>query len=296
MAFATGAAMVLAVLIGVTLQLMSNARLADRVSLLESLVAAQQRQPGAPGTVPDPKPSFAPATAPGPEAPDAEEPARTPAEAIPAEEKPVVLPPVEATLPQEFSVSQRESLRRKVLPELSEQYGSFVAKLGLGVGEEIAFYDALVDERVAVLAGRSAQPKIEERLRAALGDAGFANYLSHREGLGVRALIAAFKKKVAGTGTPIDGGQAETLFKLISEERERHAALDAKNPDMPKSIDALRGQPPEVMGKFVSSQMALVEGIEARAGEVLTPKQAAVLGEIARDQVEALKQKLAAGH
>ncbi len=293
--FAVGAVMVLAVLTGVTLQLVSNARLAARVSLLESLVAAQQRHLGAPETAPEPQRMAVAAASPAPTPTAAEESARRPAAAVSVAEKPVALPPMEASPGPSLSNAQRESLREKLLPVLSEQFGPLVAKLGLGVGEEIAFFDALVDLQLASRGGESARTEAEERLRAALGDAGFAAYLVHREGLGVRALVEALKKKLTDRGTPIEETQAKTLFEAINAERARHAALDAKDPEMPKTLEALRGQPPEVMEKFVASQMALVEAIEARAGEVLTPEQAAVLGELARAQVETLTQQLATG-
>lgn len=309
MPFASGAVLGLAVLTGVALQLLSNARMADRVDALERLVTAQQRQIAAPETATKPPPRELPSVAaasPVPARPARPEtfPVPTPPAAelspppianIAPEEKPVALPAVEASPASELSVSQRESLRRKLLPVLSDQFGPLVAKLQLGVGEEIAFYDALVDERVARSGGTSAQQPTEERLRATLGDAGFAAYVAHREGVGVRALVVDFQKKLAGSAAPIDDGQAEMLFNVISEERERHAALDAQDPEMPKSIDGLRGQPPVVIEKFVASQIALVEAIETRAGEVVTPEQAAVLGEMARGQVETLKKRVAAG-
>ena len=168
-------------------------------------------------------------------------------------------------------------------------YGSFFEAKGLSpeVRNQIATIlsqpmQALADESFAAMrAGvRTTPPSAETlrnqkteqdaALRSVLGDEGFAEFANYRQTVPDRIIIDGMQRQ----GAELSEEQSRQLLAILGEERRKISGP----PGATRNLESLPGG--DGMSAMQLEQEKLREAVSARTGQVLTPAQAAALGEV----------------
>jgi hypothetical protein len=201
----------------------------------------------------------------------------------------------------------KKVMRQQQAMGIRMMYGDLGKELGLSGDALDQLYEMLADRQMEVsvkgmemlngsgdggqleAAGKEANATREAhdaKLKAALGEEGFARFQEYERTVGDRFMMQQYQSQFAASGAPLEDEQKESLLRIIYDERSRTQAtmFDPTNKDVAGQMRALQSD--EALHQYLASQEDFNRRVLQRAGEVLGPEQVAAFEKIQKQMLE----------
>lgn len=161
----------------------------------------------------------------------------------------------------------------RVTPEQAEKFLALeVADVLQQIDADDRFFNGEEDDGIKPWPERKAE--LGRQLKEMLGEAGFAKYEAYEKTTGDRDLLIHIREQLGLNSTPLRGEQANTLLRIMLEERARTPAT-AFNPSGPQSSRekyqvAIEGDNAE---QYFKAQTDFNQRVLSRSGTLLSPDQ-----------------------
>jgi hypothetical protein len=199
--------------------------------------------------------------------------------------------------------AMKEMLRSQQKATVNMMYGSLMKDLNLSAEEKDKFVELMSENQSSALDNSEAlfdtdpasrtnavealkerEKKLEQDLRAILGDERFAQYADYKGGLGERMQLNQFKQQSADTEWALNDDQTKQLLQLMKEERTRQPAVAANDPSEPvKNLEMMMSE--EAMERQLQSQHDLNQRVLERSRQILSEQQVTQLATFQEQQM-----------
>lgn len=188
--------------------------------------------------------------------------------------------------------AMREMLRSQQKAMMKQMYGPLFKELNLSPDQQKKLTDLLSDSQMKAMDNASAlfkdtnddkaqatqalveqQKKMNEDIKALLGDEKYAQYEDYQKSAVDRMLLEQFEQQATGTDTALRSDQRQQLIQLMREERARVPSLIPDDPTKFEGDFTKVFQDEGLMEKQFQWQEDLIRRVETRARGVLTPEQ-----------------------
>lgn len=185
-------------------------------------------------------------------------------------------------------------------------YGSLFKDLKLSPDDQKKLTDLMIDTQMggvesmgellgkdeaartnAVNAVAEKQKKLNEDIKALLGEEKFAQYESYQKSVGDRMILSQFQQQLGGD-TPLRDEQMKQLLQLMADERTKVPPIISEDPS--KTADSLaKLVNEEMLNQQFKWQEDFNKRVLDRAGQVLTPEQLKEFTEFQESQLNMQK-------
>ena len=193
---------------------------------------------------------------------------------------------------------------------LDGRYAALFKKLGLSPRKLEQFKELLVEKQTAVLdvlaAARSqglnmrddrdavqqliasTQAELDESIKAAIGDDGFAAYQDFEQTQPTRAVVSQLEQRLSYSSAPLTESQSQQMVRILAETGRSGQANTVRTATPAISIGGpMAGANPQMGATFAmitGGGVLITDETVARSQSVLSPAQVAALQEIQQEQ------------
>ncbi|HMG04164.1 MAG TPA: hypothetical protein VK581_01810, partial [Chthoniobacterales bacterium] len=196
--------------------------------------------------------------------------------------------------------------------QLKQVFGDFVKENNLSAGQAEQFFRLLVDEDMQAMdedtnffsgsedvsdsneaeakPWQKRKEELDQQLKELLGEAGFAKYEAYGKTASERQILVYFREQLGLHSTPLREDQADTLLRILMEERARtpDRFFDPNGPQHPreKFRKVLEGDNAD---QYYREEMAYNQRVRDRTGTILSPEQFEALENFQNQYLEVSK-------
>jgi hypothetical protein len=190
---------------------------------------------------------------------------------------------------------------------VDQLYTPLIKRMGLTPEEATQFKDLLTDNvmsaadkatalmggstnRAEALSSLSAeQQNFDERLKAFLGDARYAQYKEYQETSNDRQQLIAFKQQ-SGSDQPLTDLQTEALLAIMKEEKQNVAvATGLASGDANNAADLQATLSDDKVNELIHAQETIGQRVYERARTILSPDQLQAFSQFQTNQLQTLR-------